>query len=147
MRNGSEKRPGWSARGAALIEFALVLPILLVVTLMAVDMSRAFWTKNVLHQAAREGVRMRVVLGNPLSSSDEDAVVARAQQVAGAAVDSAARHVQVEVGGPDGTRMDYVTVTADFKWLPMVPAVCRAIGLTITNPMPLSATCYMKQEG
>ena len=147
MRSCPEKRPGWSSRGAALIEFALVLPFLIVITLMAVDMSRAFWTKNVLHQAAREGVRMRIVLGSPLSSSDEDAVVARAQQVAGAAVDSAATRVKVEVAGPDGSRLDYVTVTADFKWLPMVPAVCRAFGITITNPMPLSATCYMKQEG
>ena len=46
-------------RGTALIEFALVLPMLLIMTVAAVDFGRAFFVKNVVSQAAREGVRLR----------------------------------------------------------------------------------------
>ena len=45
-------------RGTALIEFTLVLPLLLVMTVAAVDFGRAFFVKNVVSQAAREGVRL-----------------------------------------------------------------------------------------
>ena len=69
------------ARGAVLIEFALVFPILLVLTLTVVDVSRAFFVKNILYQAAREGARTAVVM----TSADADVVEARVRQVAGAA--------------------------------------------------------------
>ena len=44
-------------RGTALIEFTLVLPMLLVMTVAAVEFGRAFFVKNVVAQAARAGVR------------------------------------------------------------------------------------------
>jgi Flp pilus assembly protein TadG len=142
MRTHSPERPGWSTRGSTLVEFALVLPILLVLSVAATDLGRAFFTKNVLHQAAREGVRLRVVLGDPLSSADYDRVVARVETVAGAAGLS---NPTISIGGPDATtRCDSVSVTADFHWV--FPGLFRVVGLDVTNPMPLTATCYMKQE-
>jgi hypothetical protein len=50
-----------SERGTALIEFTLILPLLLLLTVAAVDFGRAFFVRGVLEQAAREGVRMRAV--------------------------------------------------------------------------------------
>ena len=50
-----------SERGQALIEFAFILPIILVVTLMLVDFSRGIDHRDVLQHAVREGGRMAAV--------------------------------------------------------------------------------------
>ena len=44
-----------SLRAQALVEFALLLPILLVLILGAMDLGRVFYVKTVLTNAAREG--------------------------------------------------------------------------------------------
>ncbi len=130
-----------SERGTALIEFALVLPLLLVLTLAALDLGRAFLAKNVLHQAAREGVRMRVVMVEPVSGSDIGLVEARVRQVAqGSGLDPS----RIEVSAAAFAGQDSVSVTAPFTFT--FPLLFRVVGMDLTNPMPLTATCYMKQE-
>ena len=56
------------SRGQSLLEFALVLPLLLVLVLGAMDFGRMFYTKIVLTNAAREGA-------NYLSYHTSDATV------------------------------------------------------------------------
>src|SRR5919199_244115 len=46
-----------SEGGAALVEFAIVLPLLLTIVFGIVDFSRAFYTQNNLTSAVREGAR------------------------------------------------------------------------------------------
>jgi len=130
-----------SDRGTALIEFALVLPILLVITLAALDLGRAFLAKNVLHQAAREGVRMRVRMDDPASGSDLLLVEERVRQVAGGGGLSPSI-IQVSASASAG--QDSVSVTAPFTFT--FPLLFKVVGMDLTNPMPLTATCYMKQE-
>jgi Flp pilus assembly protein TadG len=50
-----------SGRAQSLVEFAMVLPMLLVVGFIITEFGRALWIKNVLTQAAREGCRTAVV--------------------------------------------------------------------------------------
>lgn len=128
-------------RGTALVEFALVLPILLVVTLAALDLGRAFLAKNVLHQAAREGVRMRVVMVDPASSADIERVEDRVRQVAGG---GGLTPSLIEVSAVASAGQDSVSVTAPFTFT--FPGLFRVVGMDVANPMPLTATCYMKQE-
>jgi Flp pilus assembly protein TadG len=52
-----------SERGAELIEFALVLPLLLVLVLGIVDFGFLFQRLEVITNAAREGARMAVLSG------------------------------------------------------------------------------------
>ena len=52
-------------RGAAVVEFALVLPILMLVVFIIIDGTRAFYTVNNLVSAAREGARYGSVLDLP----------------------------------------------------------------------------------
>jgi Flp pilus assembly protein TadG len=52
-----------SERGAALIEMALTLPLLLLVTMGAVEFGRAYQHWQVLTNAAREGARIAVLPG------------------------------------------------------------------------------------
>jgi len=55
-----KKRPR-SESGEALLEIALVLPILLVLSLGMLDFGRAFHAKNIVDAAAREAARVAAV--------------------------------------------------------------------------------------
>lgn len=54
-------RPNPGARGQGLVEFALVLPIALLIILALFDLGRAVFVYNGLTNAAREGARLAVV--------------------------------------------------------------------------------------
>ena len=125
-------------RGTALIEFALVLPFMIVLTFAVVDLSRAFWVKSTVHQAAREGVRYLVV--HTLADSSD--VRARVGEVLGAArVPMSALQIDGPLPGP---RYE-VTVGAEFRWL--FPGLFAWMGAEFDNPMTLQATCVMRKEG
>ncbi len=53
-----------SERGAAAVEFALVLPILIVLAFGIVEFSWAFQTQTTLAAAAREGARVLALQGS-----------------------------------------------------------------------------------
>ena len=125
-------------RGTALIEFTLILPLLLVMTVAVVDFGRAFFVKNVVSQAAREGVRLRAVS----SSADSALVRDRVLQVANA---SNVTVTSLSIAGPDASRQVTVTVTAEFNWI--FPGVFNLFGANFTNPMSLTGEAVMRNEG
>jgi Flp pilus assembly protein TadG len=125
-------------RGTALIEFALVLPMLLIMTVAAVDFGRAFFVKNVVAQAAREGVRLRAVS----SSADSALVRDRVLQVANA---SNVTVTSLAINGPDASRQVTVVVTAEFNWI--FPGVFNLFGANFTNPVALTGEAVMRNEG
>ena len=60
-------------RGQALVEFALVIPIFLLMLVALFDLGRAVFAYNTLTNAAREGVRLAIV------NQDEASIIARAK--------------------------------------------------------------------
>jgi hypothetical protein len=48
-------------KGQSLVEFAILLPVLLLVSLMIIDLGRAVYYYSVIHNAAREAVRYGVI--------------------------------------------------------------------------------------
>lgn len=54
--------------GQSLVEFALVLPILLLIITGVFDVARAVWQENTLAYAAREGTRYAIVHGSAYCS-------------------------------------------------------------------------------
>ena len=60
--------------GQALIEFALVLPLLLLIITGLFDLARATWQENTLAYSAREGTRFAIVHG----SASVDGIVVHA---------------------------------------------------------------------
>lgn len=60
-----------SQRGAAVVEFALVLPLLLVLLIGGIDMSLALYDKAVITNDSREGARAGIVARNPPISEAE----------------------------------------------------------------------------
>ncbi len=57
------RRRGRRSGGQALVEFALVLPIFLVMVFGILDMGRAVWALDVANHAAAEGARFAIVHG------------------------------------------------------------------------------------
>ncbi len=73
---GHARRRMRSEQGAAVVEFALVLPILLLILLGILDFSFMLYDKAVITNASREGARAGIVLRNPkLSTAEIQAVV------------------------------------------------------------------------
>ncbi len=49
--------------GAPVVEFAIIAPILMVITVGIIDIGRAVWTSTTLEHVAREGARFASVRG------------------------------------------------------------------------------------
>jgi len=127
--------------GQSLIEFALVLPILLLVLFGIAEFGRAIMVKNILHTASREGARLGVVL--PVDENFEVQVFDRVQQVLGAAsleVAGDAITIQTPSEGDPSVR---VTITYDFDLLTggLFDAIVPERFFTLTG------TTVMKYEG
>jgi Flp pilus assembly protein TadG len=103
---------GWrSEDGQALVEFALVLPVLLLLVLGLVEFSRAWNTQQVLTDAARESLRSSVV-ANPNFTYDAMLGVIN-QSLRRASLDPERAQVTVEgwktgTGTPAHIRIEYL---------------------------------------
>ena len=101
--------------GQSLVEFALMLPLILLIITGVFDVARAVWQENTLDYAAREGTRYAIVHGSgycsPSTCPDPDpAGIARPSNTSG--IDDAVRRAAVGIGttinvtstwpGPDG---------------------------------------------
>jgi Flp pilus assembly protein TadG len=105
-------------RGQALVEFAIVLPMLLLLLLGIVDFARAWNVYEVLTDAAREGARIAVVDHQPAITEQDvrDAIVAAGQRAA-IGIDPA----DITITGFDAGRGTRATVRIEYdhelKWV------------------------------
>jgi Flp pilus assembly protein TadG len=58
-------------KGAALVELALILPLLLLVVFGICEFGWAMYVDNTLNRAAREGARSASVMTGPITSNDD----------------------------------------------------------------------------
>jgi Flp pilus assembly protein TadG len=86
MRAGGRRR-GRGARGAAAVEFAIVLPVLLLVVFGAIDWGYYFFCREVVVNASREGARAGSIVP---ADADAEAVMAAAKAAAEAYLDGGA---------------------------------------------------------
>lgn len=63
------KKPRRRSRGQALVEFALAIPIFLVLLFGLVDIGRLVYVNNAISQAAREGARYGAVQGRSATAA------------------------------------------------------------------------------
>jgi len=125
--------------GEALVEMALVLPILLVLSLGMLDFGRAFHAKSVLDQAAREGARVAVITGPPLVPGPAVTRVANVLAAAGMTGGPAAT-----VSAVDADHMVTVTVTYNFQFV--TPGVFSLIGADYGNQIVMTGKSSMRYE-
>ena len=116
--------------GAAAVEFALVLPILLLLVFGIVDFGRLYFTQITLTDAAREGARVLALEGAAGSGYS----ATQASDDAEARVQDAVSGVDGAVNVSSGTCTDgqpvTVTVTTDFSFLTPLPDLAGILGIT-----------------
>jgi Flp pilus assembly protein TadG len=129
MVNAITKRFSKLARdedGAAVVEFALVMPILALIVFCILDLGRAFYTVNNLVSAVREGARYGAVLADPGSTSGQLAIKNRVRTTFPPFGSDTLTNAQIEVVFPE-TR-DLVTVRVTYPFRPLTP-IAEPFGL------------------
>ena len=134
MRSKRIRKMLGNDKGQNLVEFALVVPLLLLLVIGIAELGRAWMTKNILTGAAREAVRMYAVKDNTAAAT------ARATNIlSSAALDPALWNITPILPGADGSlgyRVDYKFPLAIAGFIP---------GLSGTE-IPLSSTTTMRKE-
>jgi Flp pilus assembly protein TadG len=120
-------------RGQALVEFALVLPVFVLLLMGVVDFGRAVYAYNTLGNASRAGVRVAVVDQNSAAITDK----ARST-----AIGIPASDVNVAVApSPPCTMIGCETqVTVTYSWRPLTPIISNIVGsikISSTTSMPV----------
>lgn len=138
-----------SERGAALLETALTLPLLLLIAVGIFDFGRAYQTWQVLTNAAREGARV-AVLPNAAAGAAGARVAAYLQS--GQLPDAAGASVVVttetiDIGGGATAGASRVTVNYPFQFIALQP-IARLIrnGSTAGAPLTMTASAVMRNE-
>lgn len=121
-------------RGSSAVEFALVLPLLLLLLFGMIDFGRLLYTKVELSSAAREGARV-LALGHPGDVQSRVALATSLSPVTATSTSSC-----------PGT-MATVHVTTNFQWITPIGAIADLVGATSladNDTMPVSADGSMR---
>ena len=127
--------------GQALVEMALILPILLMLLLGIFEFGRAWNTKQVITDAAREGARLAVVQNKEVDQDSVKAVIATHLSragIPGTAVTIAFDEADEDGGGiwrvTDAEQSVYVGVQYHFGFFgPLLKAVTGSETITLAS--------------
>ena len=146
-RDGRNRRDG--ERGAALLEMALTLPLMLLVAIGIVEFGRAYQTWQVLTNAAREGARIAVLPG-----IDDATVTTRVQTYMsdGQLPNSATATINITRNntiaiGTGTTTASRVTVNYPFTFMMLQP-IAQLVDprSTAGAPLTMTASALMRNE-
>jgi len=145
----SQHRSWRSERGQALLETALALPIVLLVSVGIFEFGRAYQVFQVMTNAAREGARLAVIPG----ATDSD-VTARVQNylTAGMVANASSATVNIDHSqtvsiGANTAPATQVTVQYPFSFMVLNP-VAKLIDSTTTlgSSLTMTTTALMRNE-
>jgi Flp pilus assembly protein TadG len=130
--------------GQSAVEFALVLPLLLILLLGILEFGLVLYDKAVITNAAREGARAGVVAMNPRPTLGDAEQVAR-DYCQAYLVTFGPNNLQVyATPTAAGAAALQVTVKYDYGWLTLQRLI--SVLNRDYNPLHLSATSTMKYE-
>ena len=128
-------------RGSALIETALTLPLLLLISVGIFEFGRAFQTWQVLTNAAREGARVAVL---PDAADDDVQARVRDYMTAGQLAEADDASVDVSMStipmGGATTSASTVTVVYPFNFVVLNPIARLVVGNSNLGAAPISMT-------
>jgi len=128
-------------RGAVAVEFALLLPILLLILFGIIDFGRAFNAQITLTQAAREGVRAYAITGNPSDGNARTQQAVQGTSLQGAGVGTST--TACTTGSPTT-----LTATTQFSYVTPVSGILNLLGAaSLTNPITLTSKATMRCKG
>jgi len=136
-------------RGAAIIEVALTLPLLLLVSVGIFEFGRAYQTWQVLTNAAREGARLAV-----LPDSNDSAVRNRVVSYMQTGQLPEATHATIAIDhntmidiGIGSTTGSQVTIQYPFSFITLQPVARLVVpGGSLGSPIVMAASAMMRNE-
>ena len=132
-------------RGAALLETAITLPLILLVSVAIFEFGRAYQTWQVLTNAAREGARVAVINGTPVA--DIKSAVKNYAAIGGLTVTDSQISLDqsVALGTWTGSQ---VTISYPFQFIVLNP-VAKMVksGSKTGEALTMSAVAVMRNEG
>ena len=120
-------------KGQALVEMAIILPVLVALIFGMTDFSRVLNGYLATTQASREGARVAALSGN-------DAAVALAVNNAAPNLDPT--RLTVTTLPATRSRGDAVTVTVTYS----IDIITPLVNTMLTNPMPITSQTIMRVE-
>ena len=134
-------------KGAALLEAAITVPIILLISVGIFEFGRAYQTWQVLTNAAREGARVAVIAG---TTDAQVTSAVRTYMTSGRLTNAATAPVVVERNVALGiNNASRITVNYPFNFMVLSPVV-RLVQRTSTlgqGTLTMSAVAIMRNEG
>lgn len=137
-------------RGTAIVETAMTLPLLLLVSVGIFEFGRAYQTWQVLTNAAREGARVAVLPNMPAGAPEARTLAylqsGQLSNAAGAtiAVDKA---VPISLGAAGIATGSRVTVSYPFQFVVLQPVARLLVAGSMTGaPIVMTASAEMRNE-
>jgi Flp pilus assembly protein TadG len=136
-------------RGAAMLETALVMPLVLLVCVGIFEFGRAYQTWQVLTNAAREGARVAVLPGanNETITERVRIYMASGQLPKADSATVAVTPVTLDLGGGATAAASSVTVNYPFQFMVLQPIARLVVkGSKAGAPLTMAATAVMRVE-
>jgi Flp pilus assembly protein TadG len=119
-RSGSDAKRGMRGeRGAIAVEFAIILPVLLLLIFGALDLAHAYYIQHIVTTASREGARYAAkYTGNPPVNPTQTQITAYVTSTISAHLNNLGVQspAYTTVPGPPSYRIVTITVTAHKHW-------------------------------
>jgi Flp pilus assembly protein TadG len=137
------------ARGQGLVEFALVLPLILLLIMGFVDFGRAIYAYNAVSNAAREGSRAAIVNQFAADVEQRASSQATALGIPASCAGAGQPGVCVSYAPPDATVVCpaiacVATVTVTYRFAPLTPIISTVwplITVSSTSKVPVESVC------
>lgn len=132
MRNNRDRR---NRQGATVVEVGILLPIFLLILFAIMDISRLYWTQNVVRGAAYEGARIAILVeatDDQVQSTILDELVSGGLNVT----------PNTAIGSRESKQPVDVTVSVPFSFM-----VLGKLIPSLDGTRNISATAVMTHEG
>ncbi len=132
-------------RGAALLETAITIPIILLVSVGIFEFGRAYQTWQVLTNAAREGARVAILME---ASDTQVLTTVRSYMTAGGLANAATANIVLTRNVPMGsTTASKVTVNYPFQFMVLNPVI-RLVSRSSKagQPITMQSVATMRNE-
>jgi len=128
-------------RGAVAAEFALLLPVILLVLFGTIEFGMIMYSRELITNASREGARAGIVQVSPKPTAGAITTIATTY-LTGTGIKPA--DVTITVTGAGGVNPATLTVTATYRYPWLIPYIPRVLGLP--RPLPLTGRTIMRHE-
>ena len=128
-------------RGAVAAEFAILLPVLLLIVFGTIEFGMMMYGREVVTNATREGARYGIVNQSPPVSSAQMITVAT-NYLTGTGVNPAS--VTFSAPACCGVTGTPVTLAATYRYPWLIPYIPTMLG--VPSPFPISITTTMRHE-